>query len=496
MQSSQANRKQIKVIPLMMSLLICGFMGMFSETALNIALRGLMIEFQISASTVQWLTTSYLLVLGILIPISGLLIKRFPTRNLFITGVCFSVIGLFIAATSSSFVILLIGRIVQATGTGLITPLLFNTVLVIFPIQKRGTAMGIVGLVLMFAPAIGPMISGFIIQQLDWHWIFWIPIPFYLLALALGIVYLIDLSTDRKPNIDMLSIIFSTMGFGGLVFGFSRAGENEGWTSLTVLIPLVVGVTSLILFVIRQLSLKEPILNVRVFTYPMFRMGIGLTVLSNMIIFSSTLLLPMFMQGALGFTSAEAGLYLLAGGVCNGIMALLNGRIFDKYGPRRLVIPGFVLATISVIVFTNLSTTINPVIIIIFHTLLMVGMSMTTTPSQTNGLNQLPRSMYPDGSAIVNTTIQTCGAIGTAIGVSILNASQRTYLDQANHSSSPEVQIEALVSGVQHAYIFASIVAVIGLICSLFIKRVIVGDAEKRDKQEKGNYSLESDRVS
>lgn len=482
METNQSISKQIKVIPLMMSLLICGFMGMFSETALNIALNGLMTEFQISATTVQWLTTSYLLVLGILIPISGLLIKRFSTRNLFITGVCFSVTGLLISATSSSFVILLIGRIVQATGTGLLAPLLFNTVLVIFPIHKRGTAMGIVGLVLMFAPAVGPMISGFIIQHLDWHWIFWIPIPFYLLALGLGIVYLIDLSTERKPKIDVLSIILSTMGFGGIVFGFSRAGEDGGWTSLSVLIPLIVGVTSLTLFVIRQLSLKEPILNVRVFKYPMFIMGIGLTVLSNIIIFSSTVLLPMFMQGGLGLNSAQAGLFLLTGGICNGIMSLLNGRIFDKYGPRRLVIPGFILATSSVLVFTNLSTTTNSFIIILFHTLLMVGMSMTTTPSQTNGLNQLPRSLYPDGSAIVNTTIQTCGAIGTAIGVSILNASQRAFLSQATKPLNPEIQVEAMVSGIQNAYTFATIIAVIGLVCSFFIKRVLVGQAVSADK--------------
>jgi MFS transporter, DHA2 family, lincomycin resistance protein len=480
MHIKQSNSKQVKVVPLMMSLLICGFMGMFSETSLNMALNDLMTEFKISPSTVQWVTTSYLLVLGILIPVSGLLIKRFLTRNLFITSLCFSIIGLVTEATSSSFSILLIGRIIQAIGTGLLTPLLFNTVLIIFPPQKRGTAMGIVGLVMMFAPATGPIISGLIIQHHSWHWLFWLPIPFLLLALGLGIVYMIDLSTNLKPKIDILSIILSTIGFGGLVFGFSLAGEeNVGWSSWTVLSVLLAGVTSMSLFVIRQLSIKEPILNVRVFKYPMFIMGIGLTLLSNMIIFSSNLLLPMYMQRGLGFTSAEAGLLLLPGGIINGVMALLNGRIFDKYGPRWLVIPGFILGTSSVLVFSNLSTTTRSFTIVVFYTLLMVGMSMITTPSQTNGLNQLARPLYPDGSAIVNTTIQTSGAIGTAIAVSILNGSQYAFLSQVKNPSNPAIQVKALVVGIQHAYIFATIVAIMGLACSLLIKRVIVGKAEK-----------------
>ncbi|OIK15102.1 hypothetical protein BIV60_10235 [Bacillus sp. MUM 116] len=477
---NHSNNKQIKVKPLMTSLLICGFMGMFSETALNIALNQLMLEFRISASTIQWLTTSYLLVLGILIPVSGLLVKRFLTRNLFIASLCFSILGLFIEATSSSFSILLIGRIIQATGTGLLTPLLFNTVLVIFPPQKRGTAMGTVGLVMMFAPAVGPIISGLIIQHLDWHWIFWIPIPFYLLALRLGVIYLIDLSTSNKPKIDVLSILFSTIGFGGLVFGFSHAGEvNGGLTNWTVLCSLAAGISSMILFSIRQMSMKEPILNLRVFKHPMFIMGIGLTVLSNMIIFSSMLLMPLFMQGGLGFTSAKAGLFLLPGGVINGFMALINGRIFDKHGPRWLVIPGFILGTTSVLVFSNLSDATKGFTIIFFQILLMVGMSMITTPSQTNGLNQLEHPLYPDGTAIINTTIQTSGAIGTAIAVSILNASQNAFLSRVTDLSNPEIQKEALILGIQHAYTFATIVAIVGFSCSFLIKRVMAGQEEK-----------------
>jgi len=474
-QGKQSNIQTVKVVPLMASLLICGFMGMFSETALNMALSGLMKEFNISPSTAQWVTTSYLLVLGILIPVSGILIRRFRTKKLFITGITFFITGLVIAATSSTFTILLIGRIIQAIGTGLLTPLLFNTVLVIFPPQKRGTAMGIVSLVMMFAPATGPIISGLVIQYFNWQLIFWMPIPLLIFSLILGVRHLMDLSSEMKPKIDLLSIVLSSIGFGGLVFGFSHAGEaNVGWMSWEVLGSLLIGVLAMIFFVFRQLSIKEPILNVRVFKQPMFILGISLTVLSNMIIFSSNLMLPMYMQGGLGFSSAQAGLLLLPGGILNGIMAFINGRIFDKHGPRWLVIPGFMMGVIAAFVFAHISGTTHSYTIIIFYTLLMIGMSMITTPSQTNGLNQLDRNLYPDGSAIINTTIQTSGAIGTAIAVSILNANQHAYLNQIREPLTSALQVKALVFGIQHAYLFATIVAIIGLICSLLIKRVLI----------------------
>ncbi|WP_025784618.1 DHA2 family efflux MFS transporter permease subunit [Sporosarcina sp. D27] len=468
-------QSRVKVVPLMTALLICGFMGMFSETALNIALHNLMKEFDVSPATVQWLTTSYLLVLGILIPISGLLIRRFKTKKIFVTALLFSITGLVLAANSSNFTVLILGRIIQACGTGLVTPILFNTILVIFPPHRRGVAMGTVSLVMMFAPATGPAIAGFIMEYLSWHWVFWIPIPFLLFSLCLGLVYLIDLSIEKKPAIDYISIVLSTLGFSGLVMGFSLAGDEQiGWYGLPVMLSLLIGGISLLLFGRRQLKLEEPILNVRVFKHPMFIIGIVLTILSNFIIFSSNLLLPMYIQGGLGLSSSEAGLLLLPGGILNGILALVTGHLFDKFGPRWVVIPGFVLDLISVVVFSQISTATEGFTIIIFYTLLMVGMSMITTPSQTNGLNQLERSNYPDGTAIVNTTIQTSGAIGTAIAVGILNKSQNAFLAHVHNPHDAAVKAEGLIYGVQHAYIFAVIIAVIGLICSLFIKRVFV----------------------
>jgi len=206
----------------------------------------------------------------------------------------------------------------------------------------------------------------------------------------------------------------------------------------------------------------------------MFILGIVLTLFSNIIIFSANILLPLFMQAGLGLSASKAGLLLLPGGILNGIMSMVNGRIFDKYGPRGLVIGGFTISTIAVWFFATVSSATNAYLIIFFFMLLMVSMSMVTTPSQTNGINQLEPDLYPDGTAVVNSMIQTSGAIGTALAISILNVSQQAFLNDASNPSNAANKAEAPITGVQNAFAFAAVVSIIGFICSLFIRRIRV----------------------
>lgn len=468
--------KQFRTLPIVTSFLIAGFIGMFSETALNMALNDLIVIFNIEPTTVQWLTTGFLLTLGILVPISGLLLQWFETRQLFFASLSFSILGTLIAALAPTFEFLLVARIVQAVGTALLLPLMFNTILLIFPPEKRGGAMGMIGLVIMFAPATGPTISGLIIENLTWHWIFWISLPFLVFALLFGIRYMENVSTVTKPKIDIISIILSTLGFGGIVFGFSSAGEggdhSGGWENPVVIVSLVVGVLSLLLFSIRQFKMEQPMINLRTFKYPMFVLGLILVFMSMMLILSTMLLLPMYMQAGLGLTSFTAGLLLLPGGLINGFLSPVMGRLFDKYGPKWLVIPGLALCTAVLWFFTGITTTSTVTLIIVLHSCLMIGVSMIMMPAQTNGLNQLPPQLYPDGTAIMNTLQQVAGAIGTAIAVSILASGQKDFLAGVSNPLDPANIPAALTSGVQNAFTFALIVAVLGFICSFFIKRV------------------------
>lgn len=459
----------IKTTPILISFLIAGFIGLFSETALNMALGDLIQVFSISSSTVQWLTTGYLLTLGILVPVSGLLLQWFSTRQIFIVSLTFSIIGTLIAALAPSFEVLMFSRVIQAIGTGLLLPLMFNSILLIFPVNKRGATMGLIGLVIMFAPAVGPSISGLILEKLTWHWIFWVCLPFLILALVSGIVYMQNVSTITKPKIDTLSIILSSIGFGGIVYGFSSAGEN-GWGSTIVITMIIIGLAALILFSLRQLKMDNPMLDLRILKYPMFTLGLLAVFICFMVIMSTMILLPLYLQTGLALTAFTAGLVLLPGGVLNGLMSPITGRIFDKFGPRGLVIPGFAIMLIMLWIMSNVTIETPVSMVIVMHSILFIGVSMVLMPAQTNGLNQLPKNLYPDGTALMNTVQQMSGAIGTAVAITIMSASQKIYMNNMTDLSDPSSIRASLTAGVQDSFIFTLIIAMVGLIISFFIK--------------------------
>ncbi|OUS75974.1 MFS transporter [Paenibacillus sp. MY03] len=467
--------KKYNTRAIMASLLICGFVGMFSETALNIAISNLMDVFQISAATAQWLTTGFLLTLGILMPMSGLLLQRFTTRQLFIGSLASSIVGTIIAALAVNFEMLMAARVMQAFGMGLLLPLMFNTILVVYPPEKRGAAMGFVGLVIMFAPATGPTVAGLLIEYLTWHYIFWFSLPFLIVGLLVGLKYLENVTEVSKPRIDIYSIVLSTIGFGGVVFGFSNAGEGtEGWSNPVVIISIAVGLVALALFVIRQITMKEPMMNLRVFKHPMFIVGLLMVLACMMIILSSMIILPMFLQKGLGLSALVTGLMLLPGSALNGILSPRMGRLFDKYGPKWLVIPGFIVVSVTVWFFTTLTITSSVAFIIALHIGLMVGISMVWMPAQTNGLNQLPPELYPHGTAVMNTLQQVAGAIGTAVAISLLSGGSEKYLHNSASPTLPTELANAMMQGAQHVFTFTFVVTLISLGIALTIRRVLV----------------------
>ncbi len=466
MEQSQTG---IKPIPILIAFLIAGFVGLFSETALNMALGNLMIEFNVISSTVQWITTGYLLTMGILIPVSALLIQWFSTRQLFVASLLFSIAGAIVSGMAPTFSALLLGRVIQAIGTGLLIPLMFNTVLVIFPIHKRGTIMGLVGLVMMSAPAIGPATAGLIIEVLSWNWILWLLIPFLLFSLVYGLLFVQNVTTLTKPKIDVLSILLSTIGFGGIVYGFSVAG-HKGWGSPVVISTLITGIMSLIIFSSRQFKLDKPMLDLRTLKYPMFTLALLSVSATFMIILSSMILLPLYLQIGLGLTALTAGLILMPGGALNGILSPVAGRVYDIYGPKWLLTPGFIIMIIMLWQLSNVTTETTIPMAIFLHSGLMIGVTFVMMPVQTHGLNALPKNLYPDGTALINTLLQVSGSIGTALAITIMSTSQSNFLKTVADPSDPSLASTSLTAGVQTAFILGIVLAVFGLMISFFIK--------------------------
>lgn len=460
----------IKRGPIMFALIIGMFVAALNETLMGNALPELMKSFGVSATTVQWLTTAYLLVVGVLVPVTAVLQQWFTTRQMFLSAMSLFLMGTLIAAVSPEFSMLLVGRIFQAIGTGILMPLTMNTIMTIFPPEQRGGAMGLFGLVIMFAPAIGPTISGFIVDALSWRWLFYLVLPFALLSIIIGYAVLKNVSTLTKPRIDLLSIGLSTIGFGGIVFGFSKAGEL-GWSVPVVIWAIAAGGAAIALFIWRQLLLKEPVMDLRAFRYPMFALVAVLLFVLLMTFFSSAIMLPMFMQGVLMMTAFKSGLILLPGGIINGLMAPVSGKLFDKFGPRVLVIPGLVIAVTALWLFTRFDEATSSGLLITVHITLMIGIALVMMPAQTAGLNQLPHHLHPHGTAILSTLQQVSGAIGTALYISVMSGGQKEYLRGTSDPQSAGEMAKGLAAGINQAFWFGFSVALVALIIGLFLRK-------------------------
>ncbi len=467
-----ADDPNFKTLPIILSLIIGAFFAILNETLLNIALTSLMKEFDITLPTVQWMTTGFMLIMGIVAPISALLLQWFTTRQLFLSTMTIFTLGTIICAVAPAFPILLIGRFIQAIGTGMLLPIIFNVFLLIYPPFKRGKIMGIVGFVIMFAPTIGPTLSGVIVEYLGWRSLFIMVIPFSIFSIAFASKFLINVSEVTKPKIDYLSLVFSTIGFGAVIYGFSSAGKSEsGFLSINVLIPIIVGIIGIVLFSIRQLNLKEPLIDLRVFKYPMYTHAILMFLIIIMTMFASEIILPIYMQGPLALTAATAGLILLPGSLLNGAMSPFMGYLFDKFGPRVLMIPASIVLSGAMYVMSRLNVDTPLWIVILSYILLMLSVSAIMMPAETNGLNQLPKHLYPHGTAVMTTLQPVAGAIGVAVFVSIMNARQLQFLQNSGKPQDPDTINQAMVAGVELVYFISFSISIIAVILSFIVYR-------------------------
>ena len=464
------------------TLLVAAFVVILNETIMNVALPKLMAELHISASTAQWLATAYMLVMAVLIPTTGFLMQRLTTRTLYLAAMGAFTLGTLVAGLAPSFPVLLLGRVFQASGTAIILPLLTTTILALIPMERRGAMMGTVSIVISVAPAVGPTISGLIVQALSWRYLFFFVLPIAVGVLVYGARYLGNVGETRHASLDLLSVILAGIGFGGVVYGFSGAGEGGGgWSSRDVLIPMVVGMLSLIAFGWRQITLPAPLLDLRAFRYRMFSLSVALTMVVMMALFASAILLPIYLQTIRGFTPLQTGLFLLPGGVLMGVAAPFVGRIFDRSGPLALATTGGALLVLALWGFTTLTAATSVGILLTLHIMFSAGLALLFTPIFATGLNQLPRSLHAHGSAIFSTLQQVAGAIGTALLVTIMATGTEAYLRGVANASDAVVQHAALTSGLHRAFSVASGIALLGLILALFLRRSSPPDVEGED---------------
>lgn len=459
---------------LVVVLLIGTFCTVLNQTLLTTAFPALMKAFNISASSVQWLTTGFLLVNGIMIPISAWLINKFSSKRLYLTAMTIFLIGTITCFVAPNFSTLLIGRLIQAAGVGISMPLLQNIMLSIFPPEKRGSAMGMAGIVIGLAPALGPTLSGWIIDHYTWRDLFGMVIPIVILVLVLAFFLMKSVIQLSNPSIDVLSAFLSTVGFGSLLYGFSSVG-NDGWGSSKVISFLVIGVFVIGLFVWRQLHLEHPFLELRVFKSPTFTIAAILSGVVNMAMVGAEMVLPLYIQNIRGESAFHSGLMLLPGALIMGLMMPITGAIFDKHGAKRLAISGMLILTAATLPFAFLTQETPIVMIVILYAIRMFGISMVMMPVTTSGMNALPMNLISHSTAVNNTFRQVASSIGTAVLISILTNVTKDNLPKASLLKSlplsyKDQAINATLSGYHAAFFVAVIFGLVGFIITFFLK--------------------------
>ncbi|MEH6851212.1 MULTISPECIES: DHA2 family efflux MFS transporter permease subunit [Bacillus] len=417
-------KKQLPVenvnVKAVVAVLILGmFVSILNQTVINVALPALMNEFNVSTSTAQWLTTGFMLVNGILVPISAFLVSRFTYRKLFVAAMLFFTVGSIICAVSGSFTMMMTGRVTQAVGAGILMPVGMNIFMTLFPPHKRGAAMGLLGVAMILAPAIGPTITGWVIQNYNWNLIFYGMFVIGLFVTFLSVKFFTLAQPVSKTKLDIFGVISSSIGLGSLLYGFSEAG-NKGWSSAEVVISLIIGVIGIAFFIWREMTTDNKMLDLQVFKYPTFTFTLLINAIVTMALFGGMLLLPVYLQNIRGFTPIESGLLLLPGSLIMGIMGPIAGKLFDKYGIRPLAIFGLALTTFATYEFTKLTMDTPYSVIMTDYIIRSFGMAFIMMPIMTAGMNALPMKLISHGTATQNTSRQVAGSIGTAILITIM----------------------------------------------------------------------------
>jgi len=448
-------------------LLTAAFVAILNETTMGMAIPHLISDLAITPIAAQWVTSAFMLTMAVVIPITGFLLRRFTTRQMFLGAMVLFSAGTLIAALAPGFAVLLVARVVQASGTAVMMPLLMTTIMNLVPAASRGRMMGRVSIVMSLAPAIGPTMSGFLLDHFGWRAIFVVVLPIALVAMFIGWRWLTNVGETMHAPIDLLSVVLSAFGFGGLVFGLSQIGGlGKGASWAPMVIALAVGAVGLALFLARQVRLQrddDALLDLRVFASKDFTLSMIQMFLLSLAFFGSITVIPLFLQDALQLKALDAGLVVLPGALAMGLLGPVIGRIYDSHGTRILLIPGSILASSMLWLFTTLTVESSIWLVLVAQTLLSVGLALSFTPLFTASLASLKPKFYSYGSAVIGTIQQVAGAAGIAVMMAVFTA-------VVNAGGGTEVPA-AVAAGTRTSVTIGAIIATVTIVGAFIIRK-------------------------
>lgn len=457
------NKKQKNPWIIIGVLVFSALVATFNETILNVALRIISEDMNVTLANVQWLITGYMLVTSVMVPVTAFLYQSVPTKKLFLAAMGIILIGTVGCLFAPVFPVLLAFRMFQAVGTGMMIPIMMNTVLIVVPKTQIGTAMALCVCGITLGPAFGPTISGVLVQFFYWKSVFVLLLILLIIAIIAGAMCVDNVAPLSKPHLDLLSVVLSTAGLAAFLYGISVVMSQIG----IGLACIAAGVVILAVFVVRQRKLKEPLLNFKPFSNIKFTLGVAMVFIAMLINFSLNVVMPSFLQGAFGVASMTSALLLLPGVLLNAASTNISGKILDKYGVKIMLPLGFLVFSVALFVLSRFNASSSLVLLVIVHIIIYQGLAFSMSPAQTSALATLTPELNSHGVAIVNTFMQISASVGSSLFGGIQSVRQASAL--AGGAS----ETTAIVYGFSGTIQAAFIMGVIGIILAIIFARKI-----------------------
>ena len=449
------NRVSRKTLGAIIAPGIMSFLGVVVETAMNIAFPDLMREFKINTGTVQWMTTIYLLIVAIIVPLSAILKRAFKNKALFLFANLSFLVGLLIDTIAPTFWMLLLGRVIQGVGTGVALPLMFNIILEQVPKSQVGMMMGVGCLITGIAPAVGPTYGGVVNSFLSWRWIFVFLLPILLVSLVIGLRSIQQVKPTRRAKFDIVSVFEIFITFISLVYGFSKMGEigTSDQADVASISPIILGVFVLGSVIDRSMKIKDPVIQLKILRNKVFLGHLSGFFSLQFLTLGLSFVLPNYIQLVNHGSSMAAGLLILPGASICAALAPFGGRILDRFGARKPILYGNVLCLIAMTLFVMTGTHLTDWMIALFYSLFMICIGVSFGNIMTSGISYLGPTNHADGNAVFTTLQQLAGAMGTSVVSAIINHAQLM-----GHAS----KIALTVKGSESAFIVMTLLVRIG----------------------------------
>lgn len=448
MRTSSINPKRVLFVAA-----FAAFLATFNETYLNVGFAPIMEYFSVDVGTVQWLATAYMLGAAVMVPVSAFLYKSIKTRTLFLTSVGLLIAGSIVAAAAPSFPVLLAGRILQSLGTGMLIPVGMNITLEVAPRKKLGTYMGIMGAMTTIGPASSVILAGVILSFFDWRMLLIVFAVLAIICFLAAAFILGDIAKLTHPKLDVLSTILIGLALIGILYGISTAFTGNVVISA---ITAVLGILCLILFLRRQSRIEHPLIDLRPLSIRPFAVGVIINMLSLIVIFAMNIVMPIYLQSALGVPAIFASLTLFPAILLSCIISVVAGRVYDKHGPGVLLPLGFACIAVFTAALAGLISTGSLLLFAVLYIPVICGSALIIGPVQSFALSRLSYEMNPHGVIVMSTGFQIAGCIGSSLfaGVYTIGA------------------VSAAETGFSAAALLAALLAVVGFCCALYIRRV------------------------